>query len=153
MIEGNASRRAVLAIGGAGAVGALAGCEVYGDESNQPPAPPPPQSGASGEPGGGTVVATTDQVEVGGGLLLGAHGIVITQPTEGDFRAFSAICTHQGCTVSEISDGTINCNCHGSRFSIEDGSVVQPAGGVEPGEQDPLPEASISVNGDEIQFP
>lgn len=147
-----ASRRAVLAIS-AGAAGALAGCEVYGDEPAAPPAPPPPQPGASGESGGGTVVATTDQVEVGGGLLLGDYGIVVTQPTAGDFRAFSSICTHQGCTVTSISDGTINCDCHGSRFSIEDGSVVQPAGGVEPGQQDPLPQAGITVAGNEIQFP
>jgi Rieske Fe-S protein len=153
MIEGNPSRRAVLALGGAGAVGALAGCEVYGDESTPPAAPPPPPPGASGEPGGGTVVATTDQVEVGGGLLIGEQSIVITQPAEGDFRAFSAICTHQGCTVTSISDGTINCDCHGSRFSIEDGSVVQAAAGLSADEQDPLPEAGITVNGDEIQFP
>jgi len=152
MIEGNASRRAVLAAS-AGAVGALAGCEVYGDESNQPAAPPPPPPGASGEPGGGTVVATTDQVDVGGGLLIGEHSIVVTQPAEGDFRAFSAICTHQGCTISSISDGTINCDCHGSRFSIEDGSVVQAASGLSADEQDPLPEAGITVNGSEIQFP
>jgi Rieske Fe-S protein len=150
-MAGNASRRVVLAMG-AGAVGALAGCEVYGDESTAPP-PPPPAAGASGEPGGGTVVATTDQVEVGGGLLVGEHNIVITQPTEGTFRGFSAICTHEGCTVSSISDGTINCACHGSRFSIEDGSVVQPAAGVNADEQDPLPEASITVNGDSIEFP
>jgi nitrite reductase/ring-hydroxylating ferredoxin subunit len=149
---GSASRRAVLAMG-AGAVGALAGCEVYGDESNDPPPPPAPAPGASGEPGGGTVVATTDEVQVGGGLLVDEHGIVITQPTEGTFRGFSAICTHEGCTVSSISDGTINCNCHGSRFSIEDGSVVEAAAGLTPDDQDPLPEASITVNGDSIEFP
>ena len=154
MTEPSASRRKVLAIGagavGAGTVGALAGCEVYGGESaNDPPPPPTPQ--ASG--GGGTEVATADQVEVGGGLLVEEHGIVITQPTAGDFRAFSAICTHQGCTVSSISDGTINCACHGSRFSIEDGSVVEAAAGVSPDQQDPLPEAGITVNGDSIEFP
>ncbi|HEY8471970.1 MAG TPA: Rieske (2Fe-2S) protein [Natronosporangium sp.] len=146
----SASRRAVLAAG-AGAVGALAGCEVYGDESAAPP--PAQPAGGSGESGGGTVVATTDQVAVGGGLLVGEHGIVITQPTEGEFRAFSATCTHQGCTITEISDGTINCNCHGSRFSIEDGSVVQAAAGLSPDQQDPLPEAGITVDGDQIQLP
>jgi Rieske Fe-S protein len=154
MTERSASRRKVLVVGagavGAGTVGALAGCEVYGGESNDPP-PPPPATDASG--GGGTEVATADQVEVGGGLLVEEHNIVVTQPTEGDFRAFSAICTHQGCTVSSISDGTINCACHGSRFSIEDGSVVEAAAGLTPERQDPLPEASITVNGDSIEFP
>jgi Rieske Fe-S protein len=52
--------------------------------------------------------------------------------------------------VATISDGTINCPCHGSRFSIEDGSVVQAATGVDPAQQAPLPTAEITVEGDEI---
>ena len=50
---------------------------------------------------------------------------MITEPAEGEFKAFSAACAHQGCLVSSVSDGTIDCSCHGSKFSIEDGSVVQ----------------------------
>jgi Rieske Fe-S protein len=144
-MRGCASRRVVLAAG-AGAVGALSGCQVYGGEDDQPAPQPPAASG-------GTVVATTDQVEVGGGFISGEHQVVITQPTEGDFRAFSAVCTHQGCVVSTVSEGTINCDCHGSKFSIEDGSVVQAAAGLSPEEQDPLPEAAIAVNGNSIEFP
>jgi Rieske Fe-S protein len=141
-----ASRRAVLAAG-AGAVGALSGCQVYGDEPDQP-APPPAAEG--GEP---VVVATTDQVPVGGGYISGEHQLVVTQPADGDFRAFSAVCTHQGCVVATVSEGTINCDCHGSKFSIQDGSVVQAAGGLTPEEQDPLPQATITVNGDSITSP
>lgn len=145
-----ASRRTVLAAGagaaGAGTVGALAGCQVYGDEASQPPPAPPAAAG-------GTVVATADQVPVGGGFISGEHQVVVTQPEEGEFRAFSAVCTHQGCVVSTVSDGTINCDCHGAKFSIADGSVVQAASGLSPEEQDPLPEAIIEVNGDSIEFP
>jgi Rieske Fe-S protein len=88
---------------------------------------------------------------VGGGLVVSEHRVVITQPTAGDFRAFSAICTHLGCTVTSVSDGTINCPCHGSRFSIEDGSVVEPALGSS-AQQPPLPAAAITVNGDAIEL-
>ncbi|MBZ5739998.1 Rieske (2Fe-2S) protein [Nocardioides mangrovi] len=69
------------------------------------------------------LVATAD-VPVGGGTILTAEKLVVTQPSKGDFKCFTAVCTHQGCVVSSVSDGTINCGCHGSQFSIEDGSVV-----------------------------
>jgi Rieske Fe-S protein len=69
---------------------------------------------------------------------------VITQPVKGEFKAFSAICTHQGCPVGEVTDGRVVCPCHGSAFSIEDGSVVNgPA-------ESPLAEEPISVNGGDI---
>jgi Rieske Fe-S protein len=145
MREGSGrSRRAVLAAGSTGAVAALAGCQVYRSDD-----PPPPVESPAG--GAGTVLATTGEVEVGGGLVVSEHRVVITQPTAGDFRAFSAICTHLGCTVTSVSDGTINCPCHGSRFSIEDGSVVEPALGSS-AQQPPLPAAAITVNGDEIEL-
>ena len=69
---------------------------------------------------------------------------VITQPTKGDFKGFSAICTHQGCVVGDVEGGEIVCPCHGSRFSIEDGSVT---GGPAP---EPLPEEQIKVQGTSI---
>jgi Rieske Fe-S protein len=81
---------------------------------------------------------------VGGGTVLAEQDVVVTQPTAGEFRAFSATCTHQGCPVSEVADGTINCNCHGSKFAVADGSVVDgPA-------KKPLPERRITVTGEEI---
>jgi Rieske Fe-S protein len=81
--------------------------------------------GAGEEPGptGGAKVAAAD-VPVGGGTILADDKIVVTQPSAGEFRAFSAVCTHQGCPVQSIAEGTINCPCHGSQFSVEDGSVV-----------------------------
>ena len=83
-------------------------------------------------------------VPVGGGVVVKDAKVVVTQPTKGQFKAFSAVCTHQGCLVTSVADGTIVCNCHGSKFSAEDGSVVSP-----PAEA-PLEEQSIKVEGGQI---
>jgi len=86
-------------------------------------------SGGSGSSGGGTTahgaIAKTSDIPVGSGKIFEAEKVVVTQPTQGDFKAFSAVCTHQGCVVAEITGQDIDCNCHGSKFSIKDGSVVQ----------------------------
>ncbi|WP_345427249.1 Rieske (2Fe-2S) protein, partial [Pseudonocardia xishanensis] len=88
--------------------------------------------------------ATTADGAVGGGVILAAQQIVITQPTAGRFEAFSTTCTHQGCEVTEVTDGQIVCPCHGSRFAVADGSVTDgPAGS-------PLPARAIAVSGDFI---
>ena len=92
----------------------------------------------------GEELGPTSDVPVGGGTIFADQKIVVTQPTEGDFKAFSAVCTHQGCLVAEVADGTIDCTCHGSKFSIEDGSVVNgPATSA-------LAEVTITVDGDTI---
>lgn len=84
---------------------------------------------------------TASEVPVGGGIVLADTQLVITQPEAGVFRAFSAVCTHQGCTVSEVTDGFIGCRCHGSRFSIVDGSVIRsPA-------PEPLPARTVTRTG------
>ncbi|MBZ5739999.1 Rieske (2Fe-2S) protein [Nocardioides mangrovi] len=72
----------------------------------------------------GETLGPSSDIPVGGGTIYADQKIVVTQPTEGDFKGFSAVCTHQSCLVSTVSDGTINCTCHGSKFSIDDGSVV-----------------------------
>src|SRR5204863_412517 len=83
----------------------------------------------------------TSDIEVGGGKIYGGQHLVVTQPTAGEFKAFDSTCTHQGCTVGDVSDGTIHCPCHNSRFSIEDGSPVSgPA-------TRPLVEKKITVDG------
>ena len=92
----------------------------------------------------GTVLGATSEVPVGGGTIFDDEKVVVTQPTEGDFKAFSATCTHQGCLVGKVEEGEILCPCHGSAFSAEDGSVVTgPA-------TEPLAAAAITVEGDEI---
>ena len=87
------------------------------------------------------VIARTSDVPVGSGVIIG--DIVVTQPSAGVFKGLSAICTHAGCTVSEVAGATIKCPCHGSRFNL-DGSVARgPA-------EAPLPAEPISVQGDSI---
>ncbi|MGI8434152.1 MAG: Rieske 2Fe-2S domain-containing protein [Nocardioidaceae bacterium] len=96
--------------------------------------------------GGSTAIASVSDVPSGGGIILDDPGIVITQPTPGDFKGFSNICTHAGCPLHDVTNGTITCTCHGSIFSIDDGSVV---GGPAP---TPLPEKAIAVDGQDISL-
>jgi Rieske Fe-S protein len=132
------TRRAVLAGACVACAATATGCATYG-----PPAPPAPAPAPAPAPGGGpAALAQTADVPVGGGLIVG--DTVITQPTDGEFKAFSSVCTHAGCAVNEVVDGTINCPCHGSRFSVEDGSpTAGPANG-------PLQEKQVTVDGTAI---
>ncbi len=75
-------------------------------------------------PDAGETLGPASDVPVGGGTIYADQKIVVTQPTDGEFKGFSAICPHQGCPVANVDNGTINCICHGSKFSITDGSVV-----------------------------
>jgi Rieske Fe-S protein len=119
-------------VGAVALAGVAAGCARYGDE----PAPPP------AAPEEGSVLGKAADVPVGGGTVFRDRKIVVTQPTAGEFVGFSAVCTHQGCVVAEVADGTINCTCHGSKFEIADGAVADgPAG-------QPLPPEPVSVNAD-----
>jgi len=127
------SRRIVFqGLGALGVAVALAGCGG-GSDSEEPAAPE-----------AGTALASTSDVPVGGGLIVTAQKIVITQPTEGEFKGFTAVCTHQGNTVTSVEDGTIECNFHGSSYSAETGEVE---GGPAPSA---LAEVAITVEGDQI---
>src|SRR5690349_13502800 len=102
--------------------------------------------GNNGNAGGNSSLPKTTDVPVGGGVVVAAADVVITQPSAGQFKAFSATCTHQGCTVADVSGGTINCGCHFSKFSASDGSVKNgPA-------TSPLPEKKITVSGTTISL-
>ncbi|NLT29162.1 MAG: Rieske (2Fe-2S) protein [Propionibacterium sp.] len=83
------------------------------------------------------------EVPVGSGTILDNY--VVTQPTEGDFRGFSAICPHQFCKVTVVKQTNIVCQCHGSEFDINDGSVTAGPS------LEPLPEAPVTVNGSTIE--
>ena len=158
--DSSATRRGVLAgVGLVGLAGAITACGA---------------SGASGSPtsanstsGGGATTATvpsasssskqstsggaatdaltsTSAIPVGGGKIFNTQTVVVTQPAAGEYKAFSAVCTHMGCLVSTISDGIIHCPCHGSEYSIKNGAVVHgPA-------VKPLPAKTIKVTGDSI---
>ena len=153
------SRRVVLA--GASALGVgclLAACGTDsggagsngssgGDFSNDP-APAGSQGPTDGDTsggdtsGGGATLAAVADIPEGGGIIKGDY--VITQPASGTFKAFSKVCTHQGCDVSKVDGGVILCPCHNSTFSIEDGApTAGPA-------KKPLPETKVKVDGDNI---
>ncbi|GHJ95442.1 hypothetical protein SNE510_49610 [Streptomyces sp. NE5-10] len=106
----------------------------------------PSSAGPGSAPGtaGGTPLAATSEVPVGGGTVFKDRKVVVTQPTEGEFKAFSAVCTHQGCLVDKVANGTIDCPCHGSKYRIADGAV---AAGPAPR---PLPAEEITVSGGTI---
>ncbi|WP_137873851.1 Rieske (2Fe-2S) protein [Rhodococcus sp. Q] len=123
------SRRAF--VGGVCAAGCLAVAGCAGSSESEPK-----RSGPLQVPVG--------DVPVGGGVVLRADQVVVTQPEPGVFHAFSAVCTHDGCLVSSIDKGLIVCRCHGSAFSVDDGSVVRsPA-------QKPLPTRVVEQTGDTL---
>ncbi|MEJ8644922.1 Rieske (2Fe-2S) protein [Streptomyces sp. MS1.HAVA.3] len=88
------------------------------------PAPSPSATSNTGA-GGGEAITKTADVPKGGGTVLKDKKLVVTQPTAGSFRCFTAVCPHQGCLVNKVEDGTIDCPCHGSKFAIADGAVTK----------------------------
>jgi nitrite reductase/ring-hydroxylating ferredoxin subunit len=156
MTDAGISRRQSLT--GAAAVGIglplLAACGDDGGTATDPAgspsasdsaAPSQTASTAASEPGADALTSTGD-VPRAGGRIFADEKVVVTQPTAGEFKCFTAVCTHQGCVVSSVDGGTINCACHGSRFSIGDGSVQSgPASSA-------LSDVPISVQGDSISL-
>jgi Rieske Fe-S protein len=161
------TRRALLAGAGvAGLAGAVAGCatirgeamaaarqEAARGESTVPPAAMAPggtaPGGGASPAGSGTAIGgkrlgAAVSIPVGGGTVFTAAQVVVTQPAAGHFQAFSAVCTHAQCLVDKVAMGTIDCPCHGSKFSVKDGSV---AAGPAPS---PLPPRNITVQGGQI---
>ncbi len=105
-------RRAVLKAAGAGVV--VGGTAACGDGR--------PARSAQDPPAAGTHLVSAADVPVGGGVILPKVQLVVTQPTAGEFRGFSFVCTHQRCPVTAVQDGVIICPCHGSRFSVATGA-------------------------------
>jgi Rieske Fe-S protein len=154
-------RVVLLGAGAVGVAGVLAACGGGDDETaggtdtatptrDSSPSPdasetPSPQETTPPAGGsGGTPLTAAADVPVGGGVIISSEQIVVTQPTAGEFRAFGSTCTHQGCQVARVEDGLIQCPCHGSRYSVADGSVqAGPA-------PSPLPEVPIVVEGDQV---
>src|ERR1700749_768407 len=154
-----ATRRCVLLGAGVlGMAGVLTACSTAAvpydaNDEGQAPGPDVPTSAASGTAAGGgaangstgnsgqmgTLLGMTSDIPGGGGMVYTSAKIVVTQPTKGEFKAFSAVCTHVGCLCNQVADGTIDCPCHGSKFNITDGAVVA---GPAPA---PLPAKTITV--------
>ena len=109
-----------------------------------PVAPPPVTTVAPPPTTAAPALAATSDIPVGGGKVFADKDVVVTQPTSGDFKAFSATCTHQGCKVKNVANGLIVCPCHGSKFAIADGS---PQAGPA---KKPLPAKTVAVDGDSV---
>jgi Rieske Fe-S protein len=132
-----------------GAVGGLSLPLLAACGSGSAGAGSPGKHTGTGGRGAGSLVATAD-VPVGGGVVLGDQNVVVTQPTKGTFEGFSATCTHQGCILANVAGGTINCGCHGSQFSITDGSNVAGPSGSPAGSVAPLPKVPVKAKGANI---
>ena len=146
------SRRRALAgaaVGGL-ALPLLTACGGGGSAGATANDPAPTTSAGGKDKGGGpaadALVSTAD-VPVGGGVILTAANVVVTQPEKGTFEGFSATCTHAGCTLASVASGTINCGCHGSQFSITDGSNVAGPSGSPAGSVAALPKVAVKVKG------
>ena len=90
-------------------------------------------------------MASTSDIPLGGGRIFADYDLVVTQPMAGTWAAFSATCTHQGCTVATVEGGDIVCPCHGSRFAVADGAVTTGPATL------PLPARAITVTGTSIR--
>jgi len=136
-------RRTLLAaLGGAGAAALLTACGGSDDESSGSDASS--GSGPASESAGGAALAKTTDIPEGGGKVFADQSVVVTQPTAGEFKAFSTVCPHQQQRVNSVDNGLITCPAHGSQFSVTDGGVKK--GPATTG----LTEAKISVSGDSI---
>jgi len=157
--DGEATRRAALAGAGLAGVAVLAGCSSA--SSSSPAASggsssaaatgtssgaSGTSSGAAGGSGSGTALGSASGITVGGGKVFTAAKVVVTQPSAGEYKGFSAVCTHMQCIVDQVAGGTIDCPCHGSKFSIKDGSVVS---GPAPS---PLPSAPVTVSDGQVML-
>ncbi len=90
-------------------------------------------------PSGPAHLGSADQVPVGGSALFREDEVVVGQPRRGEFKAFSAVCTHQGCVLASLRHNVAGCPCHGSEFDALTGAVVNgPATKA-------LPEVAITV--------
>jgi Rieske Fe-S protein len=104
--------------------GTMPGPGGGGMQAPSPTHSPPGSPAKKGAKAAGTVLGAASDIPVGGGKIYATAKVVVTQPARGQYKAFSAICTHVGCTMSEVADGTIDCPCHGGQFKITNGAVV-----------------------------
>ncbi|MFJ2646822.1 Rieske (2Fe-2S) protein [Streptomyces sp. NPDC087420] len=131
-----APRRTVLkgaALAGAAGLG-VAACSTeskLGHAETPTPTAPEPLGAAS-------------EVPVGGAKLYREQRVIVYCPAKGEYKGFSAQCTHAGCLLEKL-EGTIgDCPCHGSRFDVTTGEAVHGPATV------PLPKVPVRLEGDNL---
>ena len=145
MLDDLASRRSVLRGAAMAAVAGVAGFLVARNSSlTKPKAPTTQANGYGPAPTTGTYLTPLDKVPVDGGVILASQAVVLVREPDGVLKGFSAICTHQGCTVGSIANGIITCPCHGSEYSTLNGAVVR---GPAPR---PLPPVAVVVRDGDV---
>lgn len=147
MSPSDPSRRTVLrGVGGTGAVAAVALTVSACGGGKAASAPAAPASATTAPAAAsGTALTKVADVPVGGGVVLPDVKLVVTQPTAGQFTAYSSTCTHSGCQVSAVKDGFIDCPCHGSRFAVATGAPTSDSPA-----KTPLAATAVTVKGADV---
>jgi nitrite reductase/ring-hydroxylating ferredoxin subunit len=142
---GTPERRQVLRVGALGAAAVAGGAALAGCGSSGPSTPNAEAGAGAGASAGaaGSGIPIAD-VPVGGGTVVAADKVVVTQPSQGSFKAFDVTCPHQGCAVSMVTGDGIVCPCHGSVFDIATGE--RRSGPAQRG----LTPRSVTVSGDRL---
>ncbi len=145
MSDQGVSRRSILrgaaVTAAAGAVGYSVAASSDAAQGGRPTAA---ANGYGADDSGGVRLAALADIPVGGGVILTEAAVVLTRTEGADVLAFSATCTHQGCTVASIEGGVIICPCHGSHFDLTTGEPVSgPA-------SRPLPPIAIEIRGEDV---
>jgi len=139
--SGGIDRRSVIRTAGVVVVGTVGAATLAACGSSDTSTSTPTSTPAAGSAAGSIKVA---DIPLGGGKVYDVEKVVVTQPKAGEFKAFSAICTHKGCTVAKVENGTIDCACHGSKFDMTTGAVMAgPA-------SSPLPAKAAKESGGSI---
>jgi Rieske Fe-S protein len=148
-VQLSVTRRALLSGGAVAVVGGVVGWAVArnsgaargsagsGAAANGYGYAPPKRTGA----GPGRRLLAESAVPAGGGVVVSGARVVVTRDSGGTLHGFSAVCTHEGCLVTQVRGGRIDCPCHGSRFDATTGAVVA---GPAPA---PLPPVRLVVDG------
>jgi Rieske Fe-S protein len=114
------------------------------DAAKQPRGTTAANAYGAGSADTGQPLAALASIPEGGGRILQHPPVVLVRPAAAQVHAFSAICTHQGCTVTTIEGAMIDCPCHGSRFDLTTGRVVTgPA-------SRPLPPIEVQVRAGQV---
>jgi nitrite reductase/ring-hydroxylating ferredoxin subunit len=131
--------------GGAGSSGGGSGGGESGGDSGGGSQASSPSSGGEAK-AGGAAIAGESEVASGSAVTFEDAGdpAVLVHLQNGDFVAYSAVCTHQGCTVA-YKNGQLACPCHGSVFDPAKGAEV--VAGPAP---TPLQEIPVKVEGGEV---